>query len=264
MDDTAFATRLELAIDAARGAGVRTLEFFRKPDLAVELKADATPVTLADRTAEQHVRDRVAASFPDDGIVGEELPDKSGTSGFRWIIDPIDGTQSFIHGVPLYGTLVGVEHGGRSVIGVLVLPALDEYIYAADGHGAWHVRGTDSPVAARVSDVSRLADGLFVSETIKTFYQADRQSAYHALRNAAGLVRGWGDAFGYALVATGRAEVMVDPTFNIWDAAALQPILEESGGTFTDWKGNPTIHAKEGIATNGHVLDEVLAITRDA
>lgn len=256
--------RLALAIKAGREAGRATLSYFRRSDLAVEQKSDATPVTAADREAEQFLRDRVAAAFPDDGFVGEEFPETPGTSEYRWIVDPIDGTQSFIHGVPLFGTMVAVEHGGRAVIGVIVLPALDEYVYAATGQGTWHARGDDEPVRAHVSAVATLAEATFVSETIATFYQVGRQAAYHQLREASGLIRGWGDCFGYVLVATGRAEVMVDPVLNVWDAAALQPILEEAGGTFTDWKGAPTIHGREAVATNGLVLDEVLAITREA
>ena len=122
---------LTLAIEAAREAGRVTLEYFRRDDLGVELKCDDTPVTVADRRAEEHLRQRIAAAFPADGIFGEELSERPGTSGFRWILDPIDGTKSFIHGVPLYSTLVGVECEGQSVLGVIRIPALDECVYAA-------------------------------------------------------------------------------------------------------------------------------------
>jgi fructose-1,6-bisphosphatase/inositol monophosphatase family enzyme len=128
--------RLPLALSAAREAGNITLEFFRRDDLDVERKDDDSPVTIADRRAEECLRARIAAALPDDGIFGEEFPERPGTSGFRWILDPIDGTKSFIHGVPLYGTLIGVEHEGRSVLGVIRIPALDECVYAANGRGA--------------------------------------------------------------------------------------------------------------------------------
>ena len=130
--------RLALAVEAARGAGRVTLEYFRRNDLDVELKCDDTPVTAADRRAELYLRERIAAAFPQDGILGEELAEQPGTSGFRWILDPIDGTKSFIHGVPLYSTLVGVEFEGRSILGVIHVPALDESVYAARGLGAWY------------------------------------------------------------------------------------------------------------------------------
>ena len=208
------------------------------------------------------MRERIAEQFPDDAIVGEEFSPQGGSSGFRWILDPIDGTKSFVHGVPLYGTMIGVEFESRSVVGVVYLPGLDELVHAAQGQGTWHQIGTAAPRRAQVSSVSQLADSLFVTTTSTGFEKLGRQTHYERLTQAARLSRTWGDCYGYCLVATGRAEVMVDPIMNVWDAAALQPIMEEAGGTFTDWQGNPTIHSGEGIGTNGHVLDQVLAITR--
>jgi len=262
MDAAQLSERLELARSAAREAGKLTLEYFQRADLAVERKADQSPVTAADRGAEQLLRDRIAAAFPDDAILGEELPDRRGTSGYRWILDPIDGTKSFIHGVPLYGTLVGLEHGLQSVLGVIQIPPLDECVYAAAGQGAWHVRGGGLPAPARVSQTQRLADSLFCTSEVANFLRRGAADVYDRLQAAAGLSRTWGDCYGYLLVATGRAEVMVDPIMNVWDAAAVQPILLEAGGTFTDWQGTPTIHSGDGIATNGRVLAEVLKITR--
>ncbi|NQT18015.1 MAG: histidinol-phosphatase [Planctomycetes bacterium] len=254
--------RLELAVEAAREAGKITLEFFRRPDLAVERKGDDSPVTAADRQAEEHLRERIAEAFPEDGIFGEEFPERPGTSGFRWILDPIDGTKSFIHGVPLYGTLVGVEYEKESVVGVNLIPALDECVYAAKGEGAWYVLGDEAPVRARVSDCPSLAEGLFLTSEVANFYTTGRRDVYDRLQEATRLTRTWGDCYGYLMLVTGRADLMVDPLMEVWDAAALVPILEEAGGTFTDWQGRRTIYAGEGIATNGRILDEVLAITR--
>ncbi len=257
-----YAARLELAIDAARQAGKLTLEYFRRDDLEVERKGDDSPVTVADRRAEQLLRTRIAGAFPEDGILGEELPERPGTSGFRWILDPIDGTKSFIHGVPLYGVLIGVEHEGQSVVGVNLIPALDECAYAAKGQGAWYVSGGNPPKPAKVSRCPRLAQAAFLTSEVVSFDQIGRRDVYDRLQAAARLTRTWGDCYGYLMVATGRADVMVDPILNVWDAAALLPILEEAGGTFTDWQGRPTIHSGQSIATNGRLLDEVLAITR--
>ena len=254
--------RLELAVEAAREAGEITLEFFRRADLSVERKGDDSPVTEADRRAEEHLRRRIAEAFPDDGIFGEEYPERPGTSGFRWILDPIDGTKSFIHGVPLYGTLVGVEFEKESVAGVNLIPALDECVYAAKGEGAWYVLGDNPPVRASVSECPRLAEGLFLTSEVANFYTTGRRHVYDRLQEAARLTRTWGDCYGYLMLVTGRADLMVDPLLEVWDAAALLPILEEAGGTFTDWQGEPTIYAGEGIATNGRILEEVLAITR--
>jgi histidinol phosphatase-like enzyme (inositol monophosphatase family) len=245
---------------AAREAGQLTLGYFSRSDLAVELKADDSPVTIADRGAEELLRARISAKFPDDAILGEEFPERPGTSGFRWILDPIDGTKSFIHGVPLYGTLVAVEFQRRGVVGVIAMPALDECVYAAVGQGAWHVRGGGPPVAARVSQSSRLIESLFCTSDDTHWRGCGRQEVLERLQAAARLSRTWGDCYGYLLVATGRAELMVDPVMSVWDAAALQPILEEAGGTFTNWRGEPTIHSGEGIATNGKILSEVLSL----
>jgi len=256
--------RLDLAVEAALEAGGITLEYFRREDLEVERKGDDSPVTVADRAAEEHIRQRIGDVFPDDAILGEELPEKAGTSGYRWILDPIDGTKSFIHGVPLYGTLIGVEHQGESVLGVILIPALDEYVYAATGRGAWYVCGNAAPRRAKVSLCPRLAEGLFVTSEVISFDEVQRGQVYRQLEATARLARTWGDCYGYLLVATGRAELMVDPLMSVWDAAALLPILQEAGGSFTDWQGRPTIHSEEGIATNGHILDEVLAITKKA
>jgi histidinol phosphatase-like enzyme (inositol monophosphatase family) len=259
-----IAARLELALAAGKDAGRLTLQYFQQQNYEVERKSDASPVTIADRSAEQLLRDRIAAGFPRDGVLGEEFGRQDGSSGYTWILDPIDGTKSFISGVPLYGTLVGVEHEGRCLLGLVFMPALNEGVYAAAGHGAWHFRGDEVPTLARVSQRPRLADGLFITSQFDTFAARGADSALAALQKAAYISRTWGDCYGYLLVATGRAEAMVDPIMNVWDAAAIQPIVEEAGGSFTDWQGNATIHSGEGVATNGLVHEEVLAITRRA
>ncbi len=256
-------SRLDLALQIAREAGQITLEYFRREDLEVERKSDNTPVTAADRRAEEHLRCRIAAAYARDAIVGEELTDRPGNSPFRWIIDPIDGTKAFIHGVPLYGTLVGIEHQGEPVAGVIHLPALDECVYAARGGGAWYLQGQKPKRPARVSRQAPLSQSLFVTSEVASFDQIERRDVYDRLQSAARLSRTWGDCYGYLLVATGRAEVMVDPVVSLWDLAPLLPILEEAGGTFTDWQGRRTIHSGQAIATNGLVLDEVLAIVQE-
>lgn len=263
MDDTVddpVAARLELARSAAREAGELTLTYFRR-GVDVERKSDDSPVTVADREAEKLLRARIEARFPDDAIVGEEFPAREGTSGWRWILDPIDGTKSFISGVPLYGTMVGVERNARSDIGVVYIPGLDECIWGAVGRGAWHTVAGGEPRRAQVSQVASLGQGTFVTSQVDTFARRDALDAFHELEKAAYITRTWGDCYGYLLVATGRAVAMVDPIMNVWDAAALQPIMEEAGGAFTDWSGQPTIHSGEGIGANPGVLAEVLAIT---
>jgi len=261
-DPTGRTERLSLALEAVREAGEITLEYFRREDLEVQRKGDDSPVTVADRCAEEHLRRRIAQAFPDDGILGEEFPEQPGTSGFRWILDPIDGTKSFIHGVPLYSTLVGIEHRGQSVVGVIAIPALREVAYAALGQGAWYALGDEPPRPAQVSPCPRLAEGLFLTSEVSNFRAVGRPEVYEQLQAIARVTRTWGDGYGYLMVATGRAQLMVDPIMNLWDAAALLPIMEEAGGVFVVWDGRPSTGSGNGIATNRRILQEVLAITR--
>lgn len=257
-----YSSRLLAAVRFAVEAGQQTLERFCQHDLQVEKKKDRSPVTEADKNAERLLRQRIQKAFPDDAIVGEEFDDVDGSSEYRWIVDPIDGTKSFICGVPLYATLIGVEFGNESKIGVIYFPALDELIFAEVGAGARYVQGDGDLTMPRVSSTASLADSCFVTSQVSTYYEVDRGSQYLSLEKKAYITRTWGDAYGYMLVATGRAEVMVDAIMNVWDAAAILPVMVETGGTFTDWNGNPTIHGGEGIGTNGAVLQEVLAAIR--
>ncbi|MDR1291410.1 MAG: inositol monophosphatase family protein [Planctomycetaceae bacterium] len=257
--------RLEFARAIVRDAGEITLEYFYDPaKYNVESKTDSSPVTLVDREVEQYLRGCIKKRFPQDAILGEEFSDQSGTSGFKWLLDPIDGTKSFIHGVPLYSVLVGIEQDGVSVVGVIGLPALNEMIWAGNETGAWHETFTRSrePKRAKVSDCRNIADAVFLTSEVLTYDKANRRGAYEELEGRVSLTRTWGDAYGYFLVATGRADIMVDPILSDWDAGPLMLILEEAGGKFTDWKGNRTIYGKEGIGTNGFLHEEVLQILR--
>jgi histidinol-phosphatase len=260
----AIASRLRLAVQIAQEAGDLTLGYFRTSGLSVERKADDSPVTIADRSAEELMRKRIAETFPQDSILGEEFGSVDGSSGFQWVLDPIDGTKSFIHGVPLYTTLVAVLQGDESCLGVIHAPATDETVFAAVGQKAWYVaeRGKE-PQVAQVSKVGRLADGLLLTSEIVSFETGRKASAldmYLQLQRTARLARTWGDGYGYMMVATGRAEVMVDPVMNLWDVAPLKPIIEEAGGRFTDWAGRATVHSGEAVASNGLVAAEVMAI----
>lgn len=259
--DEAVARRLDHAIRWAHRAGELVLEYYQRSDLRVESKEDATPVTAADRAAEELLRQLIADAFPSDAILGEEFPARDGDSGFRWILDPIDGTKSFIHGVPLFGTLIGVERDGESVLGVIHVPVLRETVYAAVGGGAWHRAGDAAPRPARVSATARLSESLFLTSSVANFDRVGRHDAFDRLVACCKLTRTWGDCFGYLLVATGRAEIMIDPIAAVWDMAALKPIIEEAGGRFTDWQGRPTIYSGQCVATNGLLHDEVLAAT---
>lgn len=254
--------RLDFALAAARAASDLILPYYCNPTLEVERKRDTSPVTEADRQAELLLREQITATFPDDAILGEEFPDKAGTSGFRWILDPIDGTKSFIHGVPLFGTLIGVEFAGRCDLGVVRFPALDEVVYAARGHGAWWQRGTEPPRPARVSAVTELAEATFCMTNPSRWFKSGHGEALQRLMEAVQLARGWGDCYGHMLVATGRAEIMIDPAMNAWDAAALLPIVEEAGGCYIDWSGHATIYGGNGISVHPAFREVVLGMLR--
>jgi histidinol-phosphatase len=260
--------RLEYAVRITREAGELTLGYFRRSDLAIEFKADKSPVTAADRAAEELLRKRIAEKFPDDSILGEEFGAAVGTSGFQWVLDPIDGTKSFMYGVPLYTNLVAVLADDTPKIGVVNAPACGEMVFAAKGGGCWYSSvqtGSSAPVPAKVSGVRHMKESLLLTSEVASFSthrKKDALSVYLDLQRAARLARTWGDGYGYLMVATGRAEVMIDPVMNLWDAAPLQTVIEEAGGHFMDWKGNASVHSGESIATNGHVTDEVLAIVQ--
>jgi histidinol phosphatase-like enzyme (inositol monophosphatase family) len=253
--------RLEYARQIAYQAGELTLRYlYGSGPLAIEKKDDESPVTIADRETEQFLRQQIAERFSEDAVLGEEFPCTEGTSGFRWFIDPIDGTKSFIHGVPIYSTLIGLAREGQCLGGVIALPALHELVWAGCGLGAWHETKQGERKRCRVSDCSDLSEATFLTSEVLTFDKTHRQEAYNRLEKKVRLTRTWGDAYGYVLVATGRAEVMVDPLMSDWDSAPLLVILEEAGGRFTDWKGNATSFGKEGVATNGLLHEEVLHV----
>lgn len=257
---TDLASRLDFAVALSAEVGELILRYFDDPELAVERKRDETPVTVADRQAEQLIRDRVAETWPGDGVLGEEFDETAGTSGFRWILDPIDGTKSFIHHVPLFGTLIGLEHEGQMVAGVCRMPALDEVVFAGVGLGAWWQHGAAEPQEARVSTVGRLDEALFCTTTITGWRTTGRQETFDRLCAASGLVRGWSDCYGHLLVATGRADVMVDPEMNTWDAAALLPILQEAGGHFVTLDGRAVVDGGNGLSVNAEIRDAVLKV----
>ncbi len=252
--------RMEFAEDLARKAGGVVLRYYQK-SLSVERKADRTPVTAADREAEELLREQIQAAFPEDGILGEEFGERPGTTGKRWILDPIDGTKSFVQGVPLFGMLIGLEGSEGSEMGVVYLPALDELVCAARGEGSWW-----NGRRAKVSDVGDLSEACITYTSLRTFNQAGPHAtrAWPRLAASTRIQRGWGDCYGHLLVATGRADAMFDPILNSWDCSPWPPILEEAGGTFTDWNGNRTIHGGSGISTNGRLLRPVLEILQGA
>lgn len=251
---------LDFLIESAYLAGKSTLAYFNA-GLDVEYKEDETPVTVADRTAEEIIRSRIEKKYPRHVIVGEEFgvtgldnnPDHE--SDHRWIIDPIDGTKSFIRGVPLYAVLIGLEIEGEIKAGGAYFPALGEMIYAGENLGCrWNGR------LVHVSDEEDIDHSFVSCTTPGSFDKLGKGKAWERIQKQTYFQAGWGDAYGYSLVATGRIEIMLDPIMNVWDAAPFSVILKEAGGYFGDWKGSRTIYGNEGLATNLALLPRVIEL----
>lgn len=247
----------EAAVSAALEAGKLTLRYFQTSSLAVEIKADQSPVTIADKGAEELIVRFIQKHFPDHSILGEEFGEIKGNGHYRWIIDPIDGTKSFVHGVPFYGTMVGIEDVRiqDTVVGVVHFPALGEMHWAARGLGAyWNGR------RSRVSEINRISDAVLLLTDIRHAQSHAKVAAYQKLLNECQFTRTWGDCYGHMMVATGRAEIMLDPKMNLWDVAALKPIIEEAGGKFFDWNGRNELRIDDAIACNATLENEVIRL----
>jgi histidinol-phosphatase len=244
MTETTAGTLLEAVAEVARLTGQVALKHYRT-GVDVETKRDGSPVTIADREAEEAARAWISARFPNDSILGEEFGAIGDEFAQRWIIDPIDGTKTFVRGVPLWGTLIAVARGEDVLAGAIYCPAVNELVAAAAGEGCWW-NGT----RARVSECADLARAtlLVTDDRFQTRY--DRGEKWAALAASAAVVRTWGDCYGYLLVATGRAEMMVDNLMSPWDAAALVPVIREAGGEYSDWTGRVTAFGDGAMATN--------------
>src|SRR5262245_51074705 len=254
--------RYDLAIRAAQEAGGVALEHF--PDIEsaafadqVIWKSDNSPVTIADRSAEQFLREKLLAAYPDDGFLGEEFGDHVGTSGFRWIVDPIDGTRNFVRGIPHWATLVGLEYRDEVIAGVPVEPVSKLTYRALGGDGACR---NDRRI--HVSPVNRLEDATMFSSSLSWFMKAGKQDEFIKLAGRTQRQRGFGDYYGHILVAQGSGEFMAEHGLHAWDVAAIKPIVEEAGGRFSNWDDKQSIHAPDCITSNGLVHEQVLAILR--
>ena len=230
--------------DVAKGAGDITLRYFLKKELEIITKADESPVTIADREAEKYIRTRIREHFTDDLILGEEFGEDGSNSDRRWILDPIDGTKSFVHGVPLYGVLIALEENGFITHGVIHIPALRETVSAASGKGCYW-----NGELATVSTNDTL-DTSLVLTTDPNRLERLATTEVCELARSGGMYRSWGDCYGHMLVATGRAEIMIDPKMAIWDAAPLGLIVEEAGGFAYDLQANRTVYGGSLVTCN--------------
>jgi histidinol-phosphatase len=252
---TARRRLLAVAESAARAGGERTRRYFGRR-ITADRKSDGSPVTVADRASERAIRSVLRAEFPTHSVEGEEEGSRIGSDPrYRWFVDPLDGTKSFLCGVPIYAVLVAVEVEASIVAGACYLPELDEMVSAARGLGCRVNRRR-----ARVSRVSRLAEATLVTTSVRSL--EDRGLPFRRLSQATALQRGWGDAYGYAMVATGRADVMLDASVHVWDVAPFSVILPEAGGRLSNWSGATDYHGPNAVGTNGRLHPAVLRLLR--
>lgn len=260
MSEPVLSERLRFAIDAARGAGRVAMEWFQSDRLIADGKADGSPVTQADKAAERFIRDAIASAHPDDGILGEEYDEVASSSGRTWVIDPIDGTKSFVHGVPLFGTLLACLEDGMPTIGVIVMPALDECVAAETGAGCWWWRSGHAATRARVTDRATLRGAMVLSTSFEYYDNAARKRAWMGLNDLGAHTRGWSDCYAFVLLATGRADAVVEPALmNLWDIACVPVIIGEAGGAWSDINGDRSLETGSMVASNGRIHREVLA-----
>jgi histidinol-phosphatase len=247
-------SRYELAIAVARRAGEVAMGYF-DGSFTVEYKGDESPVTVADREAEQLIRTLVREEFQGDGFLGEEFGDTPGGSGYRWILDPIDGTRSFVRGIPLWGVLVGLEYRGEMIAGVCHAAPLGHTYHALRGEGAYR-----NERRIHVSDETDLKKALVFYSGLQWFVQAGKEHAFLELIRETDRQRGFGDFYGFMLVAQGSGELMVEHGVHIWDVAAIQPIIEEAGGRFTNWDGKVDLHRPDVVVSNGKLHEQTLQV----
>jgi histidinol-phosphatase len=250
---------LTFARQLAYRAGRITLGYYNK-GIQHDMKHDESPVTAADRATEEFIRGEIETNYPTHALVGEEYGEKASEgNSFRWIVDPIDGTKSFLKGVPFYSVLIALEIEGVSRVGAVCFPALDEILYSADGLGAW-CNGR----RVHVSEVSKLKEAVFCYTSWSAFRTKDKLDVFERLHKECFFGRGWSDAYGYYMVATGRAEVMLDPTIQLWDVAPWPPIFREAGGFFGSWAGKEGHTHGEGFAVNAALKSKVMKLMRSA
>ena len=235
------------------------MRYFRR-EIAVETKPDRSPVTVADRECEKRIVEILLSDFPDYGFLGEEQGEQRGKTGSRWIIDPIDGTKSFLRGIPFFATLIALEQGGEIVLGVVHAPATGETLHATKGGGAHDERGK----RLAVSDVDRLSASMVSFGGLKIFRREGHWRGFERLVEATGRQRGYGDYLGSTSVVRGWSEAMLELDVKPWDLAPLKILVEEAGGRLTDFSGNATIYGGSAVVTNGRIHDQVLEILSTA
>jgi histidinol-phosphatase len=251
---------LELALELAGIADAITREHFRAADLKVETKPDMTPVTEADTAVEQALRERLEQARPEDAVLGEEYGESHPHRQRRWIIDPIDGTKSYVRGIPVWATLIALQDGEQSTVGVVSAPALHRRWWGASGRGAYVREGGADGRRIQVSAVTALSDAQLSISGFGYWEEQGRLDAALELIRACWRTRGFGDFWQHMLVAEGVVDLAAEPVVSLWDLAALQVIVEQAGGRFTDLGGVVTPAGGDALTSNGLLHDAALEI----
>lgn len=256
---TGYDDDLRLAHVIADQVDAVTMSRFGARDLHVETKADSTPVTDADRQAEEIVRSQLGRTRPRDAVTGEEMP-STGHGPRQWVVDPIDGTKNFVRGVPVWATLIGLIDGGEVVLGLVSAPALGRRWWAAVGSGAWSGRSLSAATRLHVSGIADLADASLSYSSLSGWEADGRLPGFLELTRTVARTRGYGDFWSYALVAEGAVDIAAEPELALHDMAALVPIVTEAGGRFTSVTGVAGPFGRSALATNGLLHDQVRAL----
>ena len=234
-------------------ASAEVIQPYYRTEIEIDTKSNDTPVTIADRKAEALMRQMIQERYPRHGILGEEYGVINPQAEYQWVLDPIDGTKNFITGTPLYGTLIGLAQGGQPLVGAVNFPAINDLLLG-DGQNAW-LNG--HPVSVRQPVPLEEATMLYTDPWAP--HEFRHGPAFDALSQRVRLSRSWGDCYGYYLLATGYADIMIDPVMHVWDLMALVPVVEGAGGTITDYYGNPPVGGEGIVATTGAIHDQVIA-----
>ncbi|NLG48181.1 histidinol-phosphatase [Gordonia sp. (in: high G+C Gram-positive bacteria)] len=259
---TDFTADLDLALRLADAADAVTRDRFGALDLAVSDKPDLTPVSDADLAVERLVREVLATERPDDAVLGEEFGGDAVFSGRQWVVDPIDGTKNFVRGVPVWASLIALLDDGVPVVGVVSAPALNRRWWAATGTGAWASHDGAQSRRIRVSDVPRIGSASLSFSSLSGWRDRGLREQFVALTDEVWRVRAYGDFFSYCLLAEGALDIALEPEVSLWDLAALDVLVREAGGRFTDVAGADGPHGGSAVATNTALHDEVLARLR--
>ena len=256
---TETTARLDVANRVADEVRTLTLKWFQSPALLTDRKADGSVVTPIDKKAEEIIRAAIAREFPNDAVLGEEFGESQGNSGFRWILDPIDGTASFVRGIPHFVSLIGIEHHSEMVAGLIDAPALGDRVSAARGGGALWTLRTGETRPARVSATSELSNALIEIGSMPAFHRHGYGELHQRLCLNTKRNRGWSDGYAFFLLATGRVDAAIHFGFKPWDLAGPMAIIEEAGGQLTDWQGKRGIEMTHPLASNGVLHNELMA-----